>query len=442
MTTFTGYHLYGVSKANKTAYYDRSKDPHELTVFMKNSGWTWYQDPRAIIHNNKLVIGAVEGKGNGSAVIGVYDLEQNSIIGRTVVHKNYDHDDHNSPVFSALPDGKLLTVYARHGKEKFHQFRISESPDFITWGSEKTLHHHLANKNDKVTYMNLYNMKSERKLYNFFRGINYNPTFVTSTDNGQNWSKPTQFIQNETYERQRPYAKYTSNGIDIIHVNFTNAHPQKYGNSIYYAAFKGGRFYKADGTLIKDLKNDGPLRPSEAEKVFQGGSGKGRGHNLSAHKAASTCSIELDELEKPHISYTYYLSNTDLRYRMAFWDGKKWVDREVAYGGKCLYDQESSFTGLITLDPVDPTYVIISTDVNPSTGENTGGNHEIYRAKVGAEDDISTIFWEPITQNSPVRNIRPVILTHNNKRIITWLRGDYKTYTNYDLDTVGIIENR
>lgn len=126
---------------------------------------------------------------------------------------------------------------------------------------------------------------------------------------------------------------------------------------------------------------------------------------------------------------------------MAFWNGSKWVDRKVAYGGNCLYDREASYTGLITLDPVDPTYVVISTDVDPSTGKDLGGTHEIYRARVGADDDISTIKWEQVTANTPKNlcNIRPYILNKDGKRITLWQRGYFKDYKDYDLDTVGII---
>lgn len=50
-------------------------------------------------------------------------------------------------------------------------------------------------------------------------------------------------------------------------------------------------------------------------------------------------------------------------------------DREVAFAGTCLYPRESSYTGLITLDPEDAQSVYISTDVDPSTGVSTGGTH-------------------------------------------------------------------
>ncbi len=48
--------------------------------------------------------------------------------------------------------------------------------------------------------------------------------------------------------------------------------------------FAGGNFYRVDGTFIKNLAKDGPLKPSEAEKLFQGGGGKYRGNELSVEK--------------------------------------------------------------------------------------------------------------------------------------------------------------
>jgi hypothetical protein len=156
--------------------------------------------------------------------------------------------------------------------------------------------------------------------------------------------------------------------------------------------------------------------------------------------AAWTSSIAIDQEGHPHIAYSLYLSNDDHRYRLASWDGKSWIDREVAYAGKCLYPRESSYTGLITLDPVDPSVVFISADVNPATGKDSGGKHEIYRTKIEAEDSRKSIKWEAVTSNSHVRNIRPIIVNDGTFRIILWNRGDFRTYTNYQFDTVGFTE--
>ena len=46
--------------------YDRAMDKHNFTVFMKNSGWCWFQDPRAIVQNGFLITGAVHGQGSGA----------------------------------------------------------------------------------------------------------------------------------------------------------------------------------------------------------------------------------------------------------------------------------------------------------------------------------------------------------------------------------------
>lgn len=427
---------------DRKAEYDRTADPHDFTVFMEEGGWCWFQDPRAIIHGGNLFIGSIKGSGTGDALIGVYDLEARKPLGIFVARKHFQRDDHNSPVFIRRPDGSLLATYAKHHKDKFHYSRILDSDNPLAWGEEFKHKRNSPNKKDRVTYMNLYEMTNEGLLYNFYRGIDYNPTFVTSADYGETWSEPVHFFASEGSKRNRPYLRYAGNGEDIIHLSATNAHPRSFRNNLYHAVFKDGKFYKADGTFIKDLEQDGPLLPSEAEVVYAstGPDRKPEGAD-SFPGAAWTSAIELDADGHPHMAYSVHNSNEDIRYRLASWDGDQWTDREIAYGGNCLYARESSYSGLVTMDPVDPTLVFISSDVDPSTGEDTGGKHEIYRAKIGPEDNISTIEWQAVTENSPVRNIRPMILREDNRRIALWQRGDFVDFTNYQLDTVGFVEN-
>lgn len=417
-------------------------DRNDFTVFMRNSGWCWFQDPRAIIHRGKVVIGGIEGNGPGAAAVGVYDLKEERIVGRTVVNPRLDRDDHNSPVFHPRPDGRLLTVYARHHRGQTHRYRVSDPDDYLAWSEEKVFRHAYPGAGN-VTYMNLCYLAGEQRLYNFFRGISFNPCFVVSGDHGNSWGSPTRFIKSELSGRHRPYARYAGNGDDTVHVCFTDGHPRVFGNSIYYAAFRDGKFWKADGKLIKDLKADGPLGPSEADLVYKGSmtQAKPQGYE-SVPGAAWTSAIALDALGRPHIAYSLYLSNDDHRYRLASWDGSRWIDREVAYAGKCLYTRESSYTGLISLDPADPTYVVISTDVDPTTGKGTGGTHEIYRASINTNDDVASINWLPMTRNSAagIRNIRPMVLNNDGYRVVLWQRGEFSTFTDYRLDTVGVTE--
>jgi hypothetical protein len=427
--------------AQEQASYDRRSDPHKFTIFLEEGGWCWFQEPRAVLLDEKLFVGSVQGNGNGAALVGVYDLAAGKPLGTVTMHHKFDGDDHNSPVFHIRPDRSILAVYARHNRDRFHHSRISDPNDPLKW-SEEILHERvMPHPNDRVTYMNLCEMPAEKRLYLFFRGIEFNPTCVTSKDHGMTWSEPCHFFKSEVGGRHRPYARYVGNGQNTIFVSITDAHPRDFGNSIYYFEFRDGQFYQANGTSIKALDSDGPLLPSEAELVFEGTANPGRGADLSAIGAAWTSAIEIDQNGHPHIAYTVYKSNRDNRYRLASWNGTRWIDREVAYGGKCLYDRESSYTGLIALDPVDPQVVFISTDVSPSTGEDHGGLHEIYRARIGLQDDIESVRWKPVTESSPARNVRPLVLRDGKRRVVLWNRGRFKTYTNYQLDTVGLIED-
>ncbi|MDK9683414.1 glycoside hydrolase family 88 protein [Pseudoalteromonas shioyasakiensis] len=407
---------------------------NSIKTLMYNTGWCWFQDPRAIIQNDKLIIGGVAGNGIGDAAVGVYDLNSNQLLGRSTLQAHFEHDDHNSPVFYARPDGQVLTVYAKHNTEKKHYYRTSTSDNYLNWGPEKVLE-----SPANVTYMNLYNLSDEDTLYNLYRGIDWNPTYVTSKDGGLTWSNEhIHLIQNEVEGYQRPYARYAGNGKDTIGLSFTDAHPRDFGNSIYYAEFRYGNFYKVDGTLIKNLKEDGPLKPSEAEKLFQGGGGDYRSNELSAEKSAWTSSVAFDKNGYPHIAYTYYINNQDQRYRLASWDGKQWHDREIAYAGSRLYDREASYTGLVSLEPNNPNHVVISTNVDPNTGKALDMPHQIFRANIQLNDETDTIHWEQLTNDPHNENLRPMIVNGKNHNVILWLQGQFNTYTDYYLDAVGL----
>ncbi|MFT5127139.1 MAG: type IV secretory pathway TrbD component [Rhodothermales bacterium] len=193
------------------ASYDRKADPHALTVFMRESGWCWYQGPRAIVQGDQLFIGAVRGNGSGAAQVGVYDLSARKPLGAVVMQDKFDHDDHNSPVFYARPDGSVLAIYARHNRDKAHYYRIAAAGDPLNWSEEMRFTHDYSAAGN-VTYMNLYYLAQESTLYNFFRGIQFNPSFIRSADHGKTWGQPTHFIASELNGRPRPYARYARCG--------------------------------------------------------------------------------------------------------------------------------------------------------------------------------------------------------------------------------------
>ncbi len=410
-------------------------------VFMTNGGWCWYQGPRAIISNGKLVMGGLDGT-NGDVNVGVYDLKSETAEGQVTLHAEFQSDDHDAPALYARPDGSVLAMWAKHGQEKTHHYKISQPDNYLKW-SEPKQKEYTYNHQAGVTYMNMYYMKDEKLLYNFFRdGVHFNPAFTTSKDHGETWSKETHMIANEVKGRNRPYTMYSQVDPNTVGIVYTDAHPRAYGNSLYYVELRGKKFYTADGSEVWDLKR-GPLPTTKGEKIYKGSETKIKPSTCeSVPNSAWNCAMVSDKSGNPHIGYTLYWNNDDHRFRLASWSGKAWIDREIAYAGRCLYYWESSYTGLMAIDPTDPTMVYISTDVNPSTGKYLGGKHEIYSAKIGVKDDISTIRWTAVTSNSTYRNIRPIIVANEGYKVLLWLNGPWDTYVSYDSTVRGRILDR
>ena len=163
-------------------------------------------------------------------------------------------------------------------------------------------------------------------------------------------------------------------------------------------------------------------------------------------RVAWTCDIHLDKHGHPFTAYTVqkHMDGARIHYRYAWWDGRTWNDRFLAHAGTALYEREAHYAGLIALDPADPTTVYISTDADPTTGRpliSRKDNKRHYEIFTGRTPDRGTTWkWTPITKDSDVDNIRPIVpIGNDNPTILLWLRGTYTSYTEYDLDVVGII---
>jgi hypothetical protein len=133
----------------------------------------------------------------------------------------------------------------------------------------------------------------------------------------------------------------------------------------------------------------------------------------------------------------------DHRYRLARWTGGEWVDHEIARAGRRLYPNEDDYTGGVALVPGDPERLFISTDVDPVTGaplvsRADGKRHyEIFRGQ--AREGGRGFRFEPLTRDSTVDNLRPIVpRTGDRRELLLWLRGSYRSYTDYALEVVAI----
>ena len=406
-----------------------------IVTFNDNAGWCWFQDERAIVIDDKLFIATVanslgtDGPSRGGNIeITAVDLTDTRPIATTVLHPHLENDDHDAPALLALPDQRILAVYATHGRDELIRYRTSLHPaDIAAWQPENQI-----TRDARVTYSNLFLLPNEGRIYNFYRGEQWNPNWIVSDDLGQTWRYGGRLIAFDG----RPYVKYASDSRDTIHFITTEHHPHTFPNSIYHAYLKAGKLYQSDGTVIADL-SEAPIKPEQMTRVFPG----------DPNNVAWTCDIHLDDQGHPYIAYSVQkqMDRDRISYRYARWDGRTWHDHRLAHAGTALYEREAHYAGLLALHPADPDTVYIATDAHPTTGrplisrQDHRRHYEIFAGHTPAAG--ATWNWTPITQHSSLDNIRPIVpLDNAGRTILLWLRGTYTTYTQYDLDLVGIID--
>src|SRR3989475_8965687 len=108
----------------------------------------------------------------------------------TVLHRHLQQDDHASPAFLALPDGRYLAMYTQHGVERRIYYRLAEPRNPLQWGPATTFETPGSAaqplRGDNVTYSNLFRLASGR-IVNFFRGVGLEPNYMYSDDTARTW---------------------------------------------------------------------------------------------------------------------------------------------------------------------------------------------------------------------------------------------------------------
>lgn len=411
-----------------------------------DAGYCWFEDPRALFVGERLIVGSVASgwadparRGDIEAI--VYDVDQQQ-ASSFELHDRLELDDHDSPAFLTRPDGRVLSMYAKHGSENHFYYRISTDSSLLAWSAERTF---TPTSSTRLTYSNLFLLPSENdRIYDFYRGLDdsYKPSFAYSDDQGETWQSGNVVIRVPSTQKHRPYVRYASNGTDAIHLLYTEAHPRDFDNSLYHVYYKAGMLHASDGSALSSL-SEGLDSPDQGTRIFQG----------DADHVAWGMQMNLDSMQRPVALYSVQVGSAglptgqggdDIRYRYARWDGESWQDHALAYGGSKLYSGEDDYSGLGALDPTDPNVVFISTDANPATGEplvsaaDGARHHEIFRGSTS--NGGQTWQWSAVTKDSSLDNLRPIALAPSSggRRALLWLRGTYTAYTDYKQQLVAV----
>ncbi|MBU0639901.1 MAG: glycoside hydrolase family 88 protein [Planctomycetes bacterium] len=395
--------------------------------FTHDGAWCWFADPRAV-HDDKMQrTYAAWVSGQGDVVVGMYDHQAGSIA-NTILHRALERDDHAAPSLLLLPDGRVRAFYSMHG-DTFMRTRVTQRPgDIGKWEPEQTLN--LNNPDElkpghpnAVCYSHP-TLLSDGELVLFWRGTNYKPCMAVSRDLGASFEKSYVAFESPNAEQHnRPYLKASCDDGEVIHIALTTGHPRDEShNSVYYCAFDGRAFRRANGSVI-GTTNDLPLDPAECDVVYDG---------RIADARAWLWDVAGGPDRRPVIVYTRLPAETRHVYYHAAWDGRQWVQRPITDGGAWFprtppgtLEREPHYSGGVILDHANTGQVYLARPVL--------GVFEIERWELSG----SGAGWRhaAITSGSQYDNVRPVAIRNapaSGPRLL-WMCVDrqYEHYTRY-----------
>lgn len=398
-----------------------------MSAIVSDEGaWCWFADPRAV-HNrtpdgrtDMTYIGYIDTHGNIKAT--QYDFNHHRPT-EVLVRTCFQPDDHDSPTFLVIPDGRVMVFYSRHTDEPCFYYRISAIPgDITTLGEE-----HVIPTDHNTTYpspMILYDDPDH--FYLCWRGINWHPTIARlSLPDGNGAVEivdgPYQIVQSTG---ARPYAKYTSDGHNKIHIAYTTGHPDNENpNYLYYNYIDirdlslrdiNGRKLADIGKEVFNVDKTPEFLSSNTAMMIDASPYRDWVWQIATDKdghpvVAMTC-ISPDKK-----SHNYYLAR---------WDGKEWKKQFIAHAGGHFHqspDIEHCYTAGMAINTDNTSEIYCSVPVEGANGRK----YEIVRFNLDGNGEVKST--SAITANSVANNVRPYFIpsTADSPLKLAWMNGDY-----------------
>jgi hypothetical protein len=389
--------------------------------------WCWFSDPRAIYlpqGDGVVMTGYVTEEGSVASLL--YNLKTKQVQ-QSILNRKLEVDDHNNPAFLQTNDSTVLAFYTKHHNVDLYMNRAKVKGGLMSWVDADTINPngkaHLAQfGDDKYTYTNPFVLSGENnRIYLFGRWIGFKPNMSWSDDGGKTWADSRVIVARKPYKwANRPYVKYFSDGKEKIHIVFTDGHPRdEKKNSVYYAYYSKGAFFRADGHQICTI-DQLPFEPKNATLVYSAKKTKQR---------AWVFDIAADSLGNPAIAYTRYPSTKEHIYHYTWFDGAKWHDREIVNSGKWFpqtpvgkQEREPHYSGGMSIDPNNTHTVYVSREVK-----------SVFEIEMCVLDTLKNS-WEfySVTQNSKTDQVRPFVVRNvpdGVGTIVLW--NDVEKYIHY-----------
>ena len=398
-----------------------------VTEAVGDGGWSYFGDPRAIYLSGRTFVGWTTPTGQvqvgsfrGRRTEDIATVDSDAGAGDTpdaiTTLDQFGVDDHSNPSLTTLPDGRIVVLYADHANDRARfgelYYRISRRPhDVSDWGPVRSVPGvDRIPGGQGVAYPNPVQTASGKTLV-FWRGNNWWPN-VSVTDDFKRWSRPRTLIRGP--RKQRPYAKYAGTGGGAF-VAYTNAHPNSRPTSIWCL------FVREDGTLLRlDGRKVGSVdRPPSYT----------RGTPVYRYRPALGHSWIMDvavDAGRPVVLYFRRQLNGGNMYRLARWNGRRWIDRPIVAAGDTRAD--NWYVAGATLDHETPNVVYLARRRSPSQASEI--------EQWVTRDEGRTWTSTALTSGSTRDNWRPVSprgLTGERTQV-WWFTGQYRNYRNFQTD--------
>ncbi len=397
--------------------------------FTFDGAWCWFSDPRAVYFeglHKRTYAGWVDRYGD--IHIGYYDHET-GVTDTRVIYDGLQVDDHDDPSILFDEEGRLLVFFNKHSGANPLYLSRSEKPESITTiGKPERLAlndlDRYPDMRDSYTYTHPVRLSDEGgRIYLFWRGIDFKPSYAWSDDNGKTWSKGGMYILPERiYNMRRPYVKVSSDGDKRIHFAFTDGHPRNEPqNSIYYMYYEAGALFKANGEKIANMGDE--IRPRQADCVYDA---------VLSNEKAWIWDIASDNEGNPVLGYARFPDDNHHIYSYASWNGKEWSNTDLVDAGgwfpktpEGATEREPNYSGGISIDHENPDIVYLSV--------NRDSVFEI--EKWSTKNKGKSWVVSPVTKASSKDNIRPVAVRNagqENPLQLLWMcNTHYRHYTDY-----------
>lgn len=423
-------------------------------LVVQDGAWTWFNDNRTIyLADGSLLIGYVRTDG----AMAVTRFDEMSATGSEVVlstSESRERDDHNNPALLWMQDGRILAVYSRHGTNMQFYARVSKSAvplGLSDWGEEMVFRVPARN-----TYANVFQLpKTDGRILNFHRCINWNPSVSVSDNGGERWADPVQVIS-IGQGRTRPYIRLSPRSDGRIDMIYTDHHPNSAPTSIYHLYFKDNAFYRSDGTLLKlfeelplfhDIGECGSTIYAYSEAVWPVGCSV---DDYIPHGRAWVWDVASDADGVPYCVFSVCRrdlggngwGNDRIWYYWAKWSGTGWERKCIARAGRPLYDKERDYAGGVALDPENPFCVVLSSNAHdPFVCRLENGDQELCNYPL-REDGAHSLFELTLAEDGTFQSVREmaagtsairpyVTRGADGRRGVLWLEGDYRGYRDF-----------